>query len=183
MSLCKLFFFCVPSPPPRPVPFLAILQHIEFLGQGSNLSWRCDLHHSCGNARSLTHCVGMGIKFLSLLLQRHCGNSSAGCFCHLECSSILVHLTNSNTAYLTNIRILWPINSVLESLLEGMKRKAQKKFYSQRCSLRKYLYWYRIGNILNGKEYDKLYIYDWITLLYSRNWHNIVNDQNFNEKK
>ena len=30
----------------------------EFLGQGSNLSTICDLHHSCGNTRSLTHCTG-----------------------------------------------------------------------------------------------------------------------------
>ena len=51
--------------------FLAALWHMEFLGQGSNLSWSCDLYHSCGNARSLTHCAGPGIEPMSLLLQRH----------------------------------------------------------------------------------------------------------------
>ena len=35
--------------------FLAILQDVEFPGQGSHLSCRCDLCHSCGNTRSLTH--------------------------------------------------------------------------------------------------------------------------------
>jgi len=34
----------------------------KFLGQGSNLSWSCDLRHSCSSAGSLTHCTGSGIK-------------------------------------------------------------------------------------------------------------------------
>ena len=32
----------------------------KFLGQGLNLSHSCDLCHSCGNARSLTHCATAG---------------------------------------------------------------------------------------------------------------------------
>ena len=37
--------------------FLADLQHMEFPGQGSDLSYSCNLCCSCGNAGSLTHCV------------------------------------------------------------------------------------------------------------------------------
>ena len=33
--------------------FLAFLQHMEFLGQGSNPSHICDLHSCCSNTRSL----------------------------------------------------------------------------------------------------------------------------------
>ena len=43
------FFFC------RPVVF-------GVLGQGSDLSHSCGQHHTCGNARSLTHCARPGIK-------------------------------------------------------------------------------------------------------------------------
>ena len=32
----------------------------KFPGQGSNLSHSCDLHHSCGNTSSLTHCTTVG---------------------------------------------------------------------------------------------------------------------------
>ena len=47
-------------------PFiLAALRHMEFPGQGSDLSHRCDLCHSCGNTGSLTHCAGPGIKPVS----------------------------------------------------------------------------------------------------------------------
>ena len=42
--------------------FLANPWHIEFPGQGLDLSCSCDPSHSCGNARSLTHCAGPGIK-------------------------------------------------------------------------------------------------------------------------
>ena len=35
---------------------------LKFLGQGSNPSHPCNLHHSCGNTRSLTHCARPGIK-------------------------------------------------------------------------------------------------------------------------
>ena len=33
-------------------------------------------------------------------------------------------------------------------------------------------------------EYKKrnVYMYDWVTLLYSRNWHNIINQLYFNKK-
>ena len=47
LSFSSFFFFFRFS-------FLAIQQHMEFLGQGSDPSHTCDLHCSCGNARSLT---------------------------------------------------------------------------------------------------------------------------------
>ena len=50
-------------------PSLAVLCHMEFLGQGLNLSWSCNLHHSCSNAGSLTHCAGLGIEPLLPLRQ------------------------------------------------------------------------------------------------------------------
>ena len=43
-------------------PFLASLQYMGFLGQGSDPSCSCDLSCSCSNARSLTHCVRLGIE-------------------------------------------------------------------------------------------------------------------------
>ena len=42
--------------------FLAALWHMEFLGQGSDLSCSCDLCSSCCNTGSLTHCASQGIK-------------------------------------------------------------------------------------------------------------------------
>ena len=45
--------------------FLATPWHMEFPGQGSDLSCSCDLSHSCGNARSLTGCARPGIKSAS----------------------------------------------------------------------------------------------------------------------
>ena len=42
---------------------------MEFPGQGSDLSYSCDLSHSCGNTRSLTHCAGPGIKPVSQCFQ------------------------------------------------------------------------------------------------------------------
>ena len=47
------------------VCFLATLQHTEFPGQGSDLRCSCDLCRSCSNARSLTHCSGLGIEPVS----------------------------------------------------------------------------------------------------------------------
>ena len=44
--------------------FLAALHHMEFLGQGSDLSCSCDLCRS-GNAKSLTHRARLGIKPVS----------------------------------------------------------------------------------------------------------------------
>ena len=37
----------------------------------------------------------------------------------------------------------------------------------------------------DGKEYKKknVYMFDWVTLLYSRNWHNTVNQLYFNKNK
>ena len=37
--------------------FLATLQHMKFLGQGSDPSQSCDLSHSSSNSRSFTHCA------------------------------------------------------------------------------------------------------------------------------
>ena len=47
--------------------FLAPLQHVEFLGQGSDDAWdgSCNLGGSCSNAGSLTHCARPGIKPVS----------------------------------------------------------------------------------------------------------------------
>ena len=42
--------------------FLAALQHMEFLGKGSEPSHSLDLNLSCGNARPFTHCAGLGIE-------------------------------------------------------------------------------------------------------------------------
>ena len=43
-----------------PVSFLATLWHMEFPGQGSDLSRGRDLSCSCSNAGSLTHCARLG---------------------------------------------------------------------------------------------------------------------------
>ena len=45
--------------------FLAAQRHMELLGHESDLSHTRDLSRSCNNARSLTHCVGPGIKPVS----------------------------------------------------------------------------------------------------------------------
>ena len=41
---------------------LAILQHMEFPGQGSGPNHSFDLRHSCSNTRSLSHCAWLGIE-------------------------------------------------------------------------------------------------------------------------
>ena len=41
---------------------MAALQHMEFLGQESDLSCSCDPSHRGGNSRSFTHCARLGIK-------------------------------------------------------------------------------------------------------------------------
>lgn len=55
------------SPAQPPVFFVVVLPLLaapawEFLGQGSDTSHSYDLSPSCGEARSLAHCVGPGIK-------------------------------------------------------------------------------------------------------------------------
>ena len=45
--------------------FIFKIFNFEFPGQGSDLSQSCDLSHSCGNTKSLTHCAGLGIKPVS----------------------------------------------------------------------------------------------------------------------
>ena len=47
------------------VSFLTSLQYMEFLGQGSDPSHSCDLHHGYGDTGSATHCAGPGIKPVS----------------------------------------------------------------------------------------------------------------------
>ena len=37
-------------------------QHMEVPWVGLNLSLSCDLHHSCGNTGTLTHCARLGIQ-------------------------------------------------------------------------------------------------------------------------
>ena len=51
---------------------LATLQHMEFPGKGSDLSCRCSLCCSCGNAGFLTHCAGLGMETTS-----HCSRDTA----------------------------------------------------------------------------------------------------------
>ena len=52
-SECSFAAFC---------SFVAALRHMEFPGQGSDLSRCCDLSCSFGNIGSLSHCAGPGIK-------------------------------------------------------------------------------------------------------------------------
>ena len=53
------------SPPPQ--PFNGHTHGTwKFLGQGSNPSHSCHLHHSCGNAESLNHCARPGNKSATL---------------------------------------------------------------------------------------------------------------------
>ena len=52
--------------------FLACTMAYGVPGPGVNLSWSCNLYHSCSNVRSLTHCPWPGIELSSLPLQRHC---------------------------------------------------------------------------------------------------------------
>ena len=55
---------------------------MEFPRQGLNPSQTCNLHDSCSNAGSLTHCAGLGIELASLIAAsiplRHSRNSSYG---------------------------------------------------------------------------------------------------------
>ena len=42
--------------------FLAALHHMEFSGQGSDLSCSCNPSQTCANTGSLTHCAGLEIE-------------------------------------------------------------------------------------------------------------------------
>ena len=68
-KIISLLFFFFP-------PFLAALWHMEFLGQGSDPSQSCDLHHSYSTPDPLTHCAGLGNRTCVLAPQRchqsHC---------------------------------------------------------------------------------------------------------------
>ena len=44
--------------------FFASPAHEKFSGEGSNPNCACNLCHSCGNTRSLTHCARPGIKLV-----------------------------------------------------------------------------------------------------------------------
>ena len=63
--------------------FLAAPKHIGALGQGSDLSRRLDLSHSCINAAYLTHCASQGLNpcprapKTPLILLCHSGSSQA----------------------------------------------------------------------------------------------------------
>ena len=60
--------------------FLASLLHMEIPGQGSDLSLSCNINHSCGNSRSLTHCTGLGIPALPGHCQCHCATAGTPIF-------------------------------------------------------------------------------------------------------
>ena len=49
--------------------FLATLWHMEFLGQGSDLSLSSNVRHSCGHVGSSTHCASLRIKLASQCFQ------------------------------------------------------------------------------------------------------------------
>ena len=87
----------------------------RFLGQGLNLSYICDLCHSCGNARSLTHGTGPRTKpapqqeseplqrqhqILNLLC--HSGNSL---YCFLMVCRVLEASTESQIEYLWQVQV------------------------------------------------------------------------------
>ena len=65
-SLISFFFFSF---------FLAAPQHKVILGQGSDLSFICELSYSCSNAGSLTHCAKLGNQTCVSALPR-CHQSS-----------------------------------------------------------------------------------------------------------
>ena len=52
--------------------FLAALWHMEFLGQGSKLSYRCNLYRSCGNTGSFNLLGWAGDRTCVLVPQRRC---------------------------------------------------------------------------------------------------------------
>ena len=75
--------------PPNP-------QHVEFPGQGSNLSLSCNLSHRCNNAGFLTTAPGQGSAlspstFKTLQLPTHCATAGSPLFVHffmlILCSS------------------------------------------------------------------------------------------------
>ena len=61
------------------------LEKWEFLGQGLKLSCSCNLHHSCGNAGSLSYCAGQGLN------PHLCDNLSS-------CSQVLTPLCHSGNS-------------------------------------------------------------------------------------
>ena len=58
--------------------FLATQRHLAFPGQGSDPSDSWSLHHSCGDAKSLTHCAGWDWTCVPAL--QRCSRS----LCHSE---------------------------------------------------------------------------------------------------
>ena len=78
---------------------------------------------------------------------------------------------------------------------ENQRSGMEWEFGVSRCKLLEWMsnevLLYRRGNYIQflGIEYDKdsvrkkcIYMYDWVTMLYSRNWHNTVNLLYFNLK-
>ena len=59
--------------------FLATPWHMEFLDQGSDLSWSCDLCGSCNNARSFNSPCWARDQICILALQRYCWSCCAIC--------------------------------------------------------------------------------------------------------
>ena len=82
------------------------LWHLELLGQGSDPSCNLNLSLSWGNAGSLTHCAGLGIKPIS-----HLSHNATDPVCHSK-SSIKSFLKSPN--YL--IDNYWNQNELLEAL-------------------------------------------------------------------
>ena len=74
----------------------------KFSGHGWNLSWSCDLCHSCSNAASLTHCAGPGIlppqTSWVINLLHHSRNSLANFWssCPISCWKISAKFFNNN---------------------------------------------------------------------------------------
>ena len=107
-----------PNPAPGFVCFYGCTHGIwKFLGQGLNLSHSCYLHHSCGNARSLTNRASWGLNphlcsntsWCRLVLTPPCHNRiSTACLC---------------TAHYLKLFFLFPI---LEKLREEYVLKEEK---------------------------------------------------------
>ena len=92
---------------------------MEFPVQGSDLSHSCNLSHCCGNAGSLTHCSGPGIKLASQApttlptLLCHSRNSKNLFFllAHISTGTFIFFLLTSLYFLYSNITLLWVITS------------------------------------------------------------------------
>ena len=88
-SLGSQYLTVLPAPR-TPIFLLATPWHMELPGQGSDPSHSFDLNHSCDNARSLTHCAGLGVKpesqcsQMPLIPLRHSGKSCVTCLLYFR---------------------------------------------------------------------------------------------------